>query len=320
MGLTDVRPYAWVSIAIVLTAGTSIICALGYLSLTNTRIRARAIRDFVLLKKNFLLVALSLFTLIYVQVVFRNVAYYRHMQMRDYVLANVSYNDVKPRLRDLGFDLISDLADNGFVIAANDTLEYVYIVVLMYVGFLPYFLELRGATPNTHTAQIFVRLILTYGFGMAVRGPLTVLTSLPGPAAHCIGADVDKRRPTSVSSLFELGSVCHNCGDLIFSGHMFTATTLVLVALYYSSRLVSRLQLFVIAGVLSCTFAAQIMAVLMSRSHYSVDACLGIIVGLYNWIAGLHFFPADASISTCEEDQEQLEQARAISIAVLQRS
>lgn len=297
MGLADVRAASWVCIGVVVGSSLLAAATFWWLSMTTPQIIARFQGDWALIKRHALKVVLLLLAVTYIQTVFRNVAYYRHTQVRDLVrLNNVSYNDVEPRLHDLGFDVFPDLASSNSVVAANDVLQYAFLWMGMYVGAIPYALDALGEPSPVMTSHMFLRIFYAYAIGLMVRCPVTIATSLPGPAAHCIGQAADDRRPTSVASLFDLRAVGRNCGDLLYSGHMFTATTLLCGCIYYLRKMVSHRHVVVVATLGGCLYVAQLSTVVLSRSHYTVDIILGMIVGFYNWIAGVYFFPADEDL------------------------
>lgn len=233
----------------------------------------------------------ALFVVTYVQTVFRNVAYYRHTQVRDLVrISNTSFGDVEPRLHDIGYDIFPDLSNSTAVVSANDVLQYAFLFANACTAVIPYALEVVGVASPILTSHIFLRLFYAYSVGMLIRCPVTIMTSLPGPAAHCIGQEADDRRPATISSLFELKAVGRSCGDLLYSGHMFTATTLLFGCVYYLKKLVSRNYTVAASAVMCCLFVLQIFTVILSRSHYTVDVLLGVIIGCYNWITFAHYF------------------------------
>lgn len=270
------------------------------------RVSLRFFRDVAILKWNWWKVTLALLMITYGQIVCRNLAFILHHQIVQYVhsakeeeSSTSSALPVMPpgvtvshRLHDLGFDLLPDMSGDHTTILINDTLQYVFVVAVLVTLAFPYILELKGQVTPVHTAHMLTRALVACGCGLFFRAPLYISTSLPGPALHCHGPTVIERRPKSA---FSFESVGHNCGDLMYSGHMFLATTMSLCAVLYMRQMVSSRRSAIIAGAMSCFVGMQMLAVILSRSHYTVDVVVGVGFAIGNWVTLLYLWPHDDS-------------------------
>jgi hypothetical protein len=125
-----------------------------------------------------------------------------------------------------------------------------------------------------------------------------IFTVLPGSSYHCRPGFVQPETgvtymgllPTTIHSIAfpsaaDLASINLNCGDLIFSGHIFTN-----VLSFYYFAVYSR-QIFVKEGLLSAearnvllavnTFCCcgMVVCILASRQHYTVDLVIATYIG-----------------------------------------
>ena len=114
-----------------------------------------------------------------------------------------------------------------------------------------------------------------------------------GPAKHCTNYTIEEQnRPTSFNQLFQLrNSPLENCGDLLFSGHMVSASCVVYCITYYLFVMISTnkrkfVRFSVIAYVIFMwiCLACQIFTAIATRNHYTVDIWLGGLIGYMNWM------------------------------------
>jgi hypothetical protein len=109
-----------------------------------------------------------------------------------------------------------------------------------------------------------------------------------GPAKHCTNYTLEEQnRPTSFNQVFQLrNSPLENCGDLLFSGHMVSASCVVYCITYYLFVMISTnkrkfVRFSVIAYVIFIwiCLACQIFTAIATRNHYTVDIWLGGLIG-----------------------------------------
>ena len=109
-----------------------------------------------------------------------------------------------------------------------------------------------------------------------------------GPAKHCTNYTIEEQnRPTSFNQVFQLrNSPLENCGDLLFSGHMVSASCVVYCITYYLFVMISTnkrkfVRFSVIAYVIFIwiCLACQIFTAIATRNHYTVDIWLGGLIG-----------------------------------------
>ena len=109
-----------------------------------------------------------------------------------------------------------------------------------------------------------------------------------GPAKHCTNYTIEaQNRPISFNQIFQLrNSPLENCGDLLFSGHMVSASCVVYCITYYLFVMISTnkrkfVRFSVIAYVIFIwiCLACQIFTAIATRNHYTVDIWLGGLIG-----------------------------------------
>eukprot|EP00405_Crypthecodinium_cohnii_P045099 CAMPEP_0206587472 /NCGR_PEP_ID=MMETSP0325_2-20121206/37675_1 /ASSEMBLY_ACC=CAM_ASM_000347 /TAXON_ID=2866 /ORGANISM="Crypthecodinium cohnii, Strain Seligo" /LENGTH=366 /DNA_ID=CAMNT_0054095501 /DNA_START=32 /DNA_END=1128 /DNA_ORIENTATION=- len=210
-------------------------------------------------------------------------------------------------LKDFAQDYFVDLSNSAFVRDMNEIVAGILQVLTFAIFFAPFFVSFAGkARPNTlamlfrHQQTLFTANIL--------RTLSYLSTSIPGAAQHCQsvrwtspkgqpGGWEENRQHTLTAKDWFLDTYnffnnC-NCGDLIFSGHIATALTNVLVAQYYvglaAPKRLGRLLIFT----LWATFVLQVFCVLTTRNHYTVDVVVGIYTAFLNFVAHLYFVPKD---------------------------
>ena len=121
-----------------------------------------------------------------------------------------------------------------------------------------------------------------------------------GPAKHCTNYTLEEQnRPTSFNQVFQLrNSPLENCGDLLFSGHMVSASCVVYCITYYLFVMISKnkskfVRFSVVAYVIFIwiCLACQIFTAIATRNHYTVDIWLGGLIGKNRfWKKKLYIF------------------------------
>eukprot|EP01138_Halocafeteria_seosinensis_P006663 gb/GECG01006811.1/.p1 GENE.gb/GECG01006811.1/~~gb/GECG01006811.1/.p1 ORF type:complete len:303 (+),score=14.11 gb/GECG01006811.1/:1-909(+) len=241
----------------------------------------RIMMDYALLKSNrtWLKIIGAALTIGYLQTVIgRNIAFYRHRPLAWYVKNPEILKQT--HLKDLGFEIIPDMSDSHAVGLVNELFQYFFGFAVAAVALFPYFKDHRlgGFTPY-YTINIMTRLLYAIATGEVLRMMIYIPTSLPGTAKHCVGEIEARNRPKSLSEIFGNPKTAQNCGDLIFSGHMFFATTTACLFWYYFRQMTSKRTAVLVTIFMSVMAGLQVIFVLLSRSHYSVDITSGIIIG-----------------------------------------
>lgn len=216
-------------------------------------------------KRSFIIFPKVFFVAYVAQVPFRNVAYFRHEQ--------------RETLKDIGFQLISELDEE------NKWISELIFWLIHIIG--PFFLIVPWLTQFAHNNEIYgvvlaERWLDSLCIGHVLRFVTYTSTSLPGPATHCrVGAiEPGLYRPTELSRMFTRKSTGTdgNCGDLIFSGHMYQNMILTLTIASYSHVVVSNRIVRKIFVITMCFLTmAQAPLIIASRNHYTVD----IVVATY---------------------------------------
>lgn len=237
--------------------------------------------DWSLLTSNYtwLKIVVSALVIGYIQTVIgRNIAFYLHRPLDWYVKTPELLT--QPYLKDIGFDLFPDLSGNRGIQLANELCQYLFGVSVAAVAVWPYIKDyLHGGHCQYYTVNIICRLIYAIATGEFLRMAIYLPTSLPGPAPHCRGEVEAMNRPKALSEVFAHPRTAQNCGDLIFSGHMFFATTTACLFWYYLSKTMNPKNAAMGTLLISVIAAIQVICVLLTRSHYSIDITSGIIIG-----------------------------------------
>jgi len=111
-----------------------------------------------------------------------------------------------------------------------------------------------------------------------------VSTGLPGARLHCQPGPDYIMPPQGVELFKYTSTIVPNCGDLIFSGHMFQGITMLLVANEYLHAFVTLLWLRrTIVGLIVLVCLVQIYTIISSRSHYTVDIVIACYTALLLW-------------------------------------
>lgn len=135
-------------------------------------------------------------------------------------------------------------------------------------------------------ANCVTRCLRVLAFVAFIRPLFFLGTSLPGPAAKCVGAGEQAIRPKDWHEAFHnFGLSDENCGDLMYSGHLSSIGTLSCMFFHYGRQLLDPyIGLFqVIRVILVAMLVMQGMSIVIVRNHYTVDAVGAIIVVLLSW-------------------------------------
>ena len=103
-------------------------------------------------------------------------------------------------------------------------------------------------------------------------------TGLPGPAPHCLPGSKEYNPPITLHQTLWRKVIFKGCGDLIFSSHTSLSMIFILAAKDYLGIFIERKKyLIILYGVYWPLLVLQIVFIIASRKHYTVD----IVVALY---------------------------------------
>jgi len=271
-------------------------------------LKIRTKEEWILFQRKIPFFLIYIFSLAYLYpVVMRNVGFYLHHTMRDYVHTNGSLT--QKSLYDLGHEFLPDLSQDTktskIFRTLNELIQYFLVFSLIAVILSIFFLkrskvgsrsrkhgEIANIT-NISAVGITFRYLTMMTIGHLLRSLTYPLTSLPGPATHCTNYTLEaQNKPTTLMEIFQsINSPFENCGDLLFSGHMVSASCVVYCITYYLFVMISRnkrkiVRLSVIAFVIFMwiCLGCQIFTAIATRNHYTVDIWLGGLIGYMNWM------------------------------------
>ncbi|CAD2222952.1 hypothetical protein AGDE_16336 [Angomonas deanei] len=186
------------------------------------------------------------------------------------------------RLYDLGHALMPDRSASTAIRVINEALQYTMFLALAGVFAVPYWLPLltdgrRDA--KVYTVDMVTRFLVSLAIGHFLRMCCYLVTSLPGPAQHCI-VDMNNK-PKTVMDILTSPRVGGNCGDLIFSGHMLTVVTIFSIIQLYVECIFSRRTSLLVLLALSPLAFWQVLNILLLRAHYTVDMVVAVEVALF---------------------------------------
>lgn len=237
--------------------------------------------DVYLAWKNTWIILLAAFGMYVQGVIGRSLAFYLHRQMADYVV-DPAKNLKQTRLNDLGHQLLPDTSGNEAITIINEALQYSMFGFLAAVFAYPYWTQLiSNRCVGTYSVNMVTRFLVCFSTGHLLRMLCYVGTSLPGPSEHCIGDIERENRPTKLSSIFWQPKVGANCGDLVFSGHMLTATTILCTIQYYTAKMRGFRSSIVLVALISPLYIWQIINILLARAHYTVDLVVAIEMTIF---------------------------------------
>lgn len=207
--------------------------------------------------------------------VFRNLAYARHVP--------------GPPLKDLGFELIPYI-DNDFWSEWLLWINHLSSLALVLVPWLTASPHKRGV----FGVDLYIKAMNCAVVGHFLRFLTYISTSLPGPAEHCRKNAPLYRDTFTLYEILTRRSKVHidpNCGDLIFSGHVFQTASFTVVCLlhmhaFIPNKTLARLH----SAVLVLSAAIQPYFILGARNHYSVDVVVAAYTAPMVCLTMEHFY------------------------------
>lgn len=206
------------------------------------------------------------------QVPYRNLAYYRHEQ--------------RSTLKDLGFELIPELKENNKWISE---LVFWMIHITGVTVIISTWFDSFAHDNNILGVVLAEKWLDCLTVGHTLRFVTYMSTSLPGPASHCrVGSLYPKHnQPNTFLDMISRKSDSDdpNCGDLIFSGHMFQNIILTIIVTIYSSKILRKKYLHIIVTTLMWLLTiTQIPLIIAARNHYTVDITVACYLAPMVWI------------------------------------
>lgn len=211
---------------------------------------------------------------------FRNLAFYRYQP--------------RPRLRDLGFDVLPDLENNEFWEGVKDIPIQASMWAMGITCLISVVFGKGNQTP--YAVNMLRRVLAVLALGHCLRFCTYISTTMPGTSERCLPGHLnlmDPPKPTNLIQVFFTRIAMNpgnNCGDLMFSGHILGVVTPVLMVQKYGSAVFVRTQL-VRAGVLTTVMAIlwslivfQGCLILMMRNHYTSDVVVSSYVAPLLWV------------------------------------
>ena len=239
---------------------------------------------------NIRLIIFFIFVLLYLaSTIGRNLAYFRSIQ--------------QPRLKDLGFEIIPELSNNLKFI--SEVINITNLVIGVLVTFSPLFIN--PMKNSLSLILIAIRLITILGIGHLIRICMYLSTSLPSPADHCQPGSDSYHPPTSLTTVFTRFSSFKdlNCGDLIFSGHMFQSISFTIVSCIYSYKIFNILASKIISILQILLSLLQSYFIIAARNHYTVDIVVAIYVSATLWYISFIKFPVDEEMKIVDMKKRQ---------------
>jgi hypothetical protein len=227
---------------------------------------------------------------------FRNLAFYRF--------------EPQPRLRDIGFELIPDLEHSIFFhhfmdIPMDFTLASTGIVCILT-------LFSQNSYPP-FAVNMLRRVLWMLCVGHCMRFLTYMSTTMPGPNETCLPGHLDDnhpRRPTTWKEIFTRFAFNpgNGCGDLMFSGHMLSIISPVLMIGYYGNAVLIQNQYLSKPGfyglmiILFTMIIGQGIIIVCSRNHYTSDIVVATYLTplLWNFYVGA-LYPKDVIPPAFEE-------------------
>ena len=235
------------------------------------RFKTRFSYELMLLIASLPHLSLKVFLLNYgAMMLFRNLAYSRHVQ--------------GPRLKDLGYELIPE-RDDDFYSELNLYVNGLVAFSMVMMPIVSGYSHPRGI----FSVNMYMKVINIQCVGHVLRFFTFISTSLPGPAAHCQPGAENYRNSLNMHEIFTRRSRVHvdpNCGDLIFSGHMFQVTSFCCIILGELAKLMPNPQASrVVSMILIMTVFIQPYYIIAARNHYSVDVVISSYLAPMLWWA-----------------------------------
>lgn len=207
--------------------------------------------------------------------VFRNLAYSRHVP--------------GPVLKDLGFELIPYI-DNDYWSEMLLWINHLTSLLLVIVPMLTAGPHKRGC----FGIDVYIKAMNTSVVGHFLRFITYISTSLPGPAEHCKKGYHLYRESFTFYEILTRRSKVHidpNCGDLIFSGHVFqTMSFTVICLLHVNGIMPNKTCKWLHSAVLISSACIQPYFILGARNHYTVDVVVAAYTAPMVCLTMEHFY------------------------------
>lgn len=234
----------------------------------NVYVRIKRELDYLWCKK--FSVSLKVIYVAYIaQVIFRNVAYYRHEQ--------------RDTLKDIGFEMIGEMnEDDKWIAEIMFNVLHIFLAVFLV---MPWFLS-YGHSNHIMGVKMAERFLDCMVIGHTLRFLTYTSTSLPGPAIHCrLGTELNTLSFEDIFTRKASGDD-PNCGDLIFSGHMFQEIMISILITSNIKKVLSNefFNIIIVFAVWSLTII-QAPFIVAARNHYSVDIVVASYLAPLVWIA-----------------------------------
>ena len=219
----------------------------------------------LLLKDTFCILYKVIYVAYIAQVPFRNLAYYRHEQ--------------REILKDIGYEIIPEMKDEYKFI--SETVFHLIHIIGTVVLLVPWFSSFPHSN-KIYSVILAGKWLDCLCIGHTFRFFTYISTTLPGPASYCRPGAIEPtiNRPTSLYDIFtrKSGGDDPNCGDLIFSGHVFQNIILSIIISYSIKKIfVNKVLYYLIPVTMCCLCVVQLPLIIAARNHYTVD----IIVSCY---------------------------------------
>jgi hypothetical protein len=225
-----------------------------------------------ILKKNLKIILFYIFVLVYIaSTLGRNIAYYR--------------SQPADRLKDIGFQILPELTPELKIISEVILFINHFIGINIVLSPLLYI-------PNSNLSTILIgkRVLSVLSIGHVIRFLMYCSTSLPSPATHCLPESNQFDPPNNLLQIFTRFSSFNdlNCGDLIFSGHMFQSISFTIITYLYTFDLYNIIFSTILCVIQIFNSLAQIFFIIASRNHYTIDIITAIYVSLTLWYINLN--------------------------------
>lgn len=248
----------------------------------SANFKARLKEEWYLFRSQLLIICVSLLFLLYItSTIGRNLAYYRNVQL--------------PRLQDVGYELLKEL-DDGYKIYSDIVMYTIHIVS---IGLMLVPLLFRHYDQKFYTVNLGLRVLNILAIGHTLRAIFYLSTTLPASADHCQQNSTTYDPPTTVAQIFFRfpAGVNSNCGDQLFSGHIFQDVVFSMFVLKYSAQILGNKVISIILTIFMFGLTAvQPFLIIASRNHYSVDVVVGIYVGFTLWYIYNKLIPTDKEV------------------------
>lgn len=228
--------------------------------------------EFKLLWKDALWILYKVIYVAYIaQVPFRNIAYYRHEQ--------------RDTLKDIGYETIPEMNEEDKWI--SETVFHLIHIIGTIVLLTPWFSSFPHSN-KIYGVILAEKWLDCLCIGHTFRFLTYVSTTLPGPASHCRPGAIEPtiNRPTSLYDIFtrKAGGDDPNCGDLIFSGHVFQNIILSIIVTYSINQIyVNKVLHYFVPVSMWCLCVVQLPLIVAARNHYTVDITVSCYLAPLVW-------------------------------------